>query len=168
MTHEENDARQGIGMQEDEKFMREAIRLSSLAVEHGNEPFGAVIVKNGEIVFSNENQIYTRHDPTFHGEVGLIREFCAQTAITDLREYTLYSSCEPCFMCSGALVWVKLGRLVYGASNMELEHILGNEGCNCSRMVFEHSFWQPEVTEGILREEALEILETYFSTNEKG
>ena len=168
MTYKENDARQGIGMQEDEKFMREAIRLSRQAVEHGNEPFGAVLVKNGEIVFSNENQIYTRHDPTFHGEAGLIREFCAQTAITDLREYTLYSSCEPCFMCSGALVWVKLGRLVYGASNMELEHILGNEGCNCSRMVFEHSFWQPEVTEGILREEALEILEKYFSTNEKG
>ncbi len=155
-------------MTEDEKFMREAIRLSRLAVEHGNEPFGAVLVKNGEIVFSNENQIYTRHDPTFHGEAGLIREFCAQTAITDLREYTLYSSCEPCFMCSGALVWVKLGRLVYGASNIELEHILGNEGCNCSRMVFEHSFWQPEITEGILRDEALEILEKYFSTNEKG
>ena len=168
MTYKENDARQGIGMQEDEKFMREAIRLSRQAVEHGNEPFGAVLVKNGEIVFSNENQIYTRHDPTFHGEAGLIREFCAQTAITDLREYTLYSSCEPCFMCSGAIVWVKLGRLVYGASNMELEHILGNEGCNCSRMVFEHSFWQPEVKEGILREEALEILEKYFSTNEKG
>ena len=168
MTYKENDARQGIGMQEDEKFMREAIRLSRQAVEHGNEPFGAVLVKNGEIVFSNENQIYTRHDPTFHGEAGLIREFCAQTAITDLREYTLYSSCEPCFMCSGAIVWVKLGRLVYGASNMELEHILGNEGCNCSRMVFEHSFWQPEVTEGILRKEALEILEKYFSTNKKG
>ncbi len=153
---------------EDKKFMKEAIRLSKLAVEHGNEPFGAVLVKDGEMVFSNENQIYTRHDPTFHGEAGLIREFCAQTAITDLREYTLYSSCEPCFMCSGALVWVKLGRLVYGAGNMELEHILGNEGCNCSRMVFEHSFWQPKVTEGILREEALEILEKYFSTNEKG
>ena len=168
MTYKENDARQGIGMQEDEKFMREAIRLSRQAVEHGNEPFGAVLVKNGEIVFSNENQIYTRHDPTFHGEAGLIREFCAQTAITDLREYTLYSSCEPCFMCSGAIVWVKLGRLVYGASNMELEHILGNEGCNCSRMVFEHSFWQPEVKEGIMREEALEILEKYFSTNKKG
>ena len=153
---------------EDKKFMKEAIRLSKLAVEHGNEPFGSVLVKDGEMVFSNENQIYTRHDPTFHGEAGLIREFCAQTAITDLREYTLYSSCEPCFMCSGALVWVKLGRLVYGAGNMELEHILGNEGCNCSRMVFEHSFWQPKVTEGILREEALEILEKYFSTNEKG
>ena len=49
---------------EDASFMREAVRLSQLAVEHGNEPFGAVLVKNGEIVFTNENQIYTRHDPT--------------------------------------------------------------------------------------------------------
>ena len=71
---------------QDKVFMRKAIELSRLAVEHGNEPFGAVLVKDNEMVFTNENQIYTRHDPTFHGEVGLIREFCAQTGITDLQE----------------------------------------------------------------------------------
>ena len=71
---------------QDEVFMRKAIELSRLAVEHGNEPFGAVLVKNNEMVFTNENQIYTRHDPTFHGEAGLIREFCAQKGITDLQE----------------------------------------------------------------------------------
>ena len=153
---------------QDEVFMRKAIELSMLAVEHGNEPFGAVLVKENEMVFTNENQIYTRHDPTFHGEAGLIREFCAQTGITDLQEYTMYSSCEPCFMCSGAMVWVKLGRLVYAASNMELEKILGNEGCNCSKMVFDNSFWQPQVTAGVLREESLVILKEYFEKHEKG
>lgn len=71
---------------QDEVFMRKAIELSRLAVEHGNEPFGAVLVKDNEMVFTNENQIYTRHDPTFHGEAGLIREFCAQTGITNLQE----------------------------------------------------------------------------------
>lgn len=152
----------------DEKYMEKAIELSKLAVEHGNEPFGAVLVKDDEIVFTNENQIYTRNDPTFHGEFGLIREFCDSTGITDLHEYTLYSSCEPCFMCSGAMVWVKLGRLVYGASNVDLENILGNEGCNCSAMVFENSFWKPEVTGGVLRDESYKILEEYFSNNEKG
>ena len=153
---------------QDEGVMAEAIRLSRLAVEHGNEPFGAVLVKDGAIVFHNENQIYTRHDPTFHGEAGLIRRFCEQTGITDLRDYTLYSSCEPCFMCSGAMVWVKLGRLVYGASNDDLVHMLGNEGCNCSRMVFEHSFWQPQVTAGVLRQESLAVLKDYFAKHEKG
>ncbi len=153
---------------QDEVFMQKAIELSRLAVAHGNEPFGAVLVKDGEIVFTNENQIYTRHDPTFHGEAGLIREFCAQTGVTDLRDYTMYTSCEPCFMCSGAMVWVKLGRLVYGASNIELEAILGNEGCCCSQMVFDHSFWQPQVTAGVLREESLSILREYFSKHAKG
>lgn len=71
---------------QDEVFMRKAIELSRLAVEHGNEPFGAVLVKNNEMVFTNENQIYTRHDPTFHGEADLICEFCAQTGITNLQE----------------------------------------------------------------------------------
>lgn len=151
----------------DAVFMAQAIALSRAAVEHGNEPFGAVLVKDGEVVFTNENQIYTRHDPTFHGEAGLIREFCAQTGITDLRDYTMYASCEPCFMCSGAMVWVKLGRLVYGASNIELEHLLGNEGCNCSKMVFDNSFWQPQVTAGVLREESLAVLKAYFADHAK-
>ncbi|MDO4389341.1 MAG: isochorismatase family protein [Eubacteriales bacterium] len=153
---------------EDETFMREAIRLSMQAAEHGNEPFGAVLVKDGKMVFTNENQIYTKHDPTFHGEAGLIRAFCAQTGVTDLRKYTLYSSCEPCFMCSGAMVWGKLGRLVYGASNIELEAILGRKGCSCSRIVFDHSFWQPQVTEGVLRKESLSILKAYFEKHKKG
>jgi cytosine/adenosine deaminases len=152
----------------DEVFMEKAIELSRLAVEHGNEPFGAVLVKDDEIVFTNENQIYTKHDPTFHAEAGLIREFCAKTGISELQEYTLYSSCEPCFMCSGAMVWVKLGRLVYGASNIELENILGKEGCNCSKLVFDNSFWKPEVTEGVLRDESLEVLKGYFSKHKKG
>ena len=155
-------------MNTDERFMQIAIELSEAAVSNGNEPFGAVLVKDGEIVFTNENQIYTMHDPTFHGEMGLIRRFCEETAITDLRDYTLYSSCEPCFMCSGAMVWIRLGRLVYGASNIDLEEILGKEGCSCSRMVFENSSWQPEVTEGVLRDEACEVLKSYFGNHGKG
>lgn len=154
---------------DDKIYMKKAIELAKAAVEHGNEPFGAVLVKDGEIVFTNENQIYTKHDPTFHGEAGLIREFCEEIGITDLHEYTMYASCEPCFMCSGAMVWVKLGRLVYGASNDDLEKILGNEGgCNCSRIVFENSFWKPDVTEGVLREESIKVLEEYFRTHQKG
>ena len=151
----------------DEIFMREAIHLSRLAVEHGNEPFGAVLVKDGEIVFSNENQIFTRRDPTFHAEAGLIREFCRETGITDLQEYTLYSSCEPCFMCSGAMVWVRLGRLVYGASDRELGDILGEDGSDCAATVFAAASHRPGVTAGVLREESLSVLRDYFAGHEK-
>ncbi len=153
---------------DDTYFMKQAIDLSRKAVEHGNEPFGAVLVKDGKAVYTNENQIYTKHDATFHAEAGLIRRFNEETGITDLSDYTLYSSCEPCFMCSGAIVWTKLGRLVYGADNTDLENILGNIGCNCSRIVFENSFYSPEVTSGILREESLEVLKAYFGNHKKG
>ncbi len=156
-------------MTTDEKFMLHAIELSKLAVEHGNEPFGALLVKDGEIVFTNENQIYSANDPTFHAEAGLLRRFCAQTSIVDLSEYTLYSSCEPCFMCSGAMVWMKLGRLVYGASNVDLSQILNEEGCECSEMVFKNSpYHQPSVTAGVLRDKAVDVLKNYFSQNGKG
>ncbi len=149
----------------DEFFMRKAIELSVSAAKHGNEPFGAVLVKDGEIVYTNENQIRTMHDPTFHGETGLIRQFCSETGITDLRDYTLYSSCEPCFMCSGAMVYAKLGRLVFAASNIDLEDILGKKGCEVSRIVFDHSFWKPEVTAGVLREESIAVLREYFAVH---
>lgn len=147
---------------QDISFMEEALRLSKAAAQHGNEPFGAVLVKDGAIVYSNENQVYSASDPTFHAEAGLLRRFCAETGITDLREYTLYSSCESCFMCSGAMVWTRLGRLVYGASNRDLCAIFGEEGSDCSHLVFSHSDHQPQVTAGVLRQECLEVLEAYF------
>lgn len=152
----------------DEIFMERAATLAEQAVRRGNEPFGAVLVKNGEIVFESENKIYTAHDPTYHAEAGLIREFCAKTGITNLSDYTLYSSCEPCFMCSGAMVWVKLGRLVYGASNIDLEKILGKTGSECSRIVFENSTYSPRVTGGILKERCIKTLSDYFSNRKKG
>ena len=150
-------------MQQDELFMLEAINLSELAVKHGNEPFGAVLVKDGEIVYTNENQIYTCTDPTFHAEAGLLRRFCEETKITDLSQYTMYSSCEPCFMCCGAMVWTKLGRLVYGASDIDLCNILSVKGAECCRIVFGNSGWKPQVTPGVLRDKCIEILTSYFS-----
>ena len=148
--------------------MQRAIELSKLAVEHGNEPFGAVLVKDNEIVFENENQIYTRNDPTFHAEFGLIRRLIEEKGINDLSEYTLYSSCEPCFMCCGAMVWTKLGKLVYGASDIDLCNVLGVEGSKCSKTVFESMGANTLIISGIMREEALEVLKDYFKNNKKG
>lgn len=151
----------------DEVFMREAVRLSREAVLHGNEPFGAVLVKDGKIVCRNENQIYTAHDHTEHAEIGLIRRFTRETGVNDLSEYTLYTSCEPCFMCSGAMVWAKLGRLVYGASDIDLCALLGVQGSECSRIVFESSGANISVTPGVCREAALEVLKDYFAAHGK-
>ena len=151
----------------DEFFMKKAIEAAASGAEHGNEPFGAVLVKDDEIVRTNENQIYTLHDPSEHAELGLIRRFCEETGITDLRDYTMYASCEPCFMCSGALVYARLGRLVFAAGNRDLSDVLGREGWSPTEIIFSYTPWKPKVTPGVLREESIAILREYFATHTK-
>ena len=71
-------------------------------------------------------------------------------------------------MCSGSLVWIKLGRLVYGASDIDLCGIFNEAGSECSKQVFENSAHKPKVTAGVLRDESLRVLKEYFSRNKKG
>lgn len=145
----------------DEFFMRKAIDLAKQARKEGNEPFGAILVKDDEIVMVGENKINTFCDPTHHAEIGLIRRYCSENNIFDLREYTLYTSCEPCVMCSGAMVWANLGRLVFSVTHDQLAEIAGsNIMISCSE-VFEKSPNIPLVVEKILNEEGISVFEGY-------
>src|SRR5215468_6381123 len=86
-------------------FLRQAIALAESAVAHGNHPFGAVLVHDGQIVLSAENTIFTGKDVTNHAEMNLVRLAVNQYGPDFLRECVLYSSTEPCSMCTGALYW---------------------------------------------------------------
>lgn len=152
---------------EDERFMREAIRLSRLEMERGNKPFGAVLVKDGEIVASSGKRADGNSNPVSHVAIELLRDFCQEKHISNLNGYTLYSNCEPCFMCAGAMVWVRLGRLVYGAGGRDLKRLLGCSGAGDSSIIFSNSPHRLEVTDGVLREEALAVLQEYFSDKER-
>ena len=99
---------------QEERFLSLAIEAARESVRRGDEPFGAVLVRDGAVVATGCNGIYTRGDRTAHAELTLVQEYCRSAGVTDLSAYTLYSSCEPCYMCSGALVWAKLGRLPRG------------------------------------------------------
>lgn len=94
--------------------MREAIRLASESVARGGGPFGAVIVKNGEIVAGSANSVTLDNDPTAHAEVNTIREACRRLNTFDLTGCTIYTSCEPCPMCLGAIYWAHISRIFYG------------------------------------------------------
>ena len=96
-----------------ESFMREAIKLSAESVQSGGGPFGAVIVRNGEIIARGENRVTVCNDPTAHAEVSAIREAAARMGTYDLSGCEIYSSCEPCPMCLGAIYWARLDRLYY-------------------------------------------------------
>ena len=98
-----------------EEFMREAIRLSVEKMQAGlGGPFGAVVVRNGEIIARGYNNVLTSNDPTAHAEVDAIRKACAALGTFQLQDCELYTSCEPCPMCLGAIYWARPKVVYYG------------------------------------------------------
>jgi len=109
-------------MQQDEKFMREAIALAgknARSVTGG--PFGAIIVKGGEVISAASNSVTPDKDPTAHAEVNAIREACRKLDTFDLSGCTLYSSCEPCPMCLSAAYWAKVDKIYFAGSRVDAE-----------------------------------------------
>jgi guanine deaminase len=98
-----------------DEFMREAIRLSieKMQAGHGG-PFGAVVVKDGQIIARGFNQVTSTNDPTCHAEVDAIRKACKELGTFQLDDCDLYTSCEPCPMCLGAIYWARPRRVFYG------------------------------------------------------
>lgn len=100
-----------------ETFLREAIRLSKEKMEAGEGgPFGAVIVKDGEIVGRGWNRVTSAHDPTAHAEVEAIRNACNILETFSLKGCEIYTSCEPCPMCLAAIYWARLDALYFAAT----------------------------------------------------
>lgn len=96
------------------QFMRRAIELSRHAIESGDGgPFGAVIVRENRIVGEGWNRVLVSNDPTAHAEVVAIRHACQNLGTFQLKECTLYTSCEPCPMCLAAAFWARLGRVYF-------------------------------------------------------
>ena len=97
-----------------EYFMREAIELSKRSVESGGGPFGAVVVRDGEIVSRGANSVTVSNDPTAHAEVCAIRDACRKVGDFKLTGCELYTSCEPCPMCLSAAYWAGIDKIYYG------------------------------------------------------
>jgi guanine deaminase len=94
--------------------MREAIQLSLEKMQAGfGGPFGAVVVKDGQIIARGFNQVTSTHDPTCHAEVDAIRKACQVLGTFQLDSCDLYTSCEPCPMCLGAIYWARPARVFY-------------------------------------------------------
>lgn len=98
----------------DERWLRRAIELARLAREHGNHPFGALVVgADGQVLAEAENTVETEQDCTGHAETNVIRLVSRRFSPEQLAGSTLYTSTEPCAMCSGAIYWSGVGRVVY-------------------------------------------------------
>ncbi len=106
-----------------EELMRKAIELSEESVATGGGPFGAVIARDGEIIATGVNRVTASHDPTAHAEVSAIRSACAKLNTFDLSGCEIYTSCEPCPMCLGAIYWAHLDKVYYGNDKTDAKEI---------------------------------------------
>lgn len=140
-------------MEEDAKYMQEALKEAAAAVSDGEVPIGGVVVCNGRIIARAHNLTETLTDATAHAEMQLVGMASEWLGSRYLNDCTLYVTVEPCPMCAAALSWAQLGRLVYGAADPKRGYTL-----------FTPSLLHPKttVTSGILEEQCGSIVSEFF------
>ena len=151
-------------------YLKRTIELAEQAVKHGNTPFGALLVDdNGKIILEQENIEITEKDCTGHAETTLMRKASELYSKDFLWNCTLYTSVEPCAMCSGAIYWGNVGKIVYGISEKELLNLTGNNKQNPTldlpcREIFKHGQKRIKVDGPITEivENILEIHKKYW------
>jgi len=108
-------------MEADKKFLGRAVGLASESMTKGGGPFGAVIVKDNILLSEAYNTVFLSNDPTAHAEVAAIRKAAAALGTFNLSGCTLYTSCEPCPMCLGAIYWAGIKKVVYAGNRIDAE-----------------------------------------------
>ena len=148
-----------IDLQSDHYFMGEALRQALRAYEAEEVPVGAVVVREGRIIARGFNQVELLKDATAHAEMLAIT--AAEEAVGDwrLNDCTLYVTKEPCPMCAGAIVHVRFGRVVFGASDAKG----GAAGSALNLLQFPGLNHQCEITRGVREEECRQLLLNFFS-----
>ena len=152
------------------EHLKLSISVARSAREHGNHPFGAVLVdEQDRVVLQAENTVVTGRDVTGHAETNLVRLATGQFSPEQLARCTLYSSTEPCAMCAGAIHWSQIGRVVYALSETDLYEIIGSSPEHLllpCREVFAHTQRPIEVQGPIsaLQAEARAVHEGFWTT----
>ena len=153
-------------MENNEKFMRLAIEKSLESVDNGGGPFGAVVVKDGEVVAVASNSVTLDNDPTAHAEVNAIRMACKKLDTFDLSGCEIYASCEPCPMCLASIYWARIGKLYYANTKVDADKIGFSDS-----FIYEE-FAKPESERSIkvvkmLRNEAIKAFENWEKKEDK-
>jgi tRNA(Arg) A34 adenosine deaminase TadA len=145
----------------DEFFLRRAMALAREARIQGEVPIGAVLVLDGVLVHEAHNRDIARADPTQHAELSLISEYCRAERRLTLDGFTLYSSAEPCVMCSGAIKWARITRVVFGVSQAMLQQLSGGRLKPSCASIVNTGYRQIEIVGPLLADEGLAVFEGY-------
>lgn len=141
-----------------------AVQLAEQAFEEGEIPVGAVVVHEGRVVGKGYNQVQKLNDPTAHAEMIAISAACDTLNNKYLKDCTMYVTLEPCPMCAGALVWSKVGRLVFGASDARS----GSCGTVYDITRSPHLNHKVEVIQGILEQDSEYLISSFFEARRLG
>lgn len=141
---------------DDEYFMREALRQARVAFDAGEIPVGAVVVWDTKIISRGHNQVEQLNDSTAHAEIIAMTAAFNALGSKYLPEATLYITLEPCLMCAGAIYWSKLGRIVYGASDVKN----GYKKTTGDNWPFHP---KAELANGILADECAQLMKDFFA-----
>lgn len=153
-------------MKTKEELMRRAIWLSEESVKSGGGPFGAVIAKNGEIVAEASNCVTIDCDPTAHAEVSAIRRAAKALGSFDLSGCEIYTSCEPCPMCFGAIYWAHLDKIYYANDRKDAADIGFDDDFIYKEIALKAADRQ-KPSEILLRKEALKAFELWREKEDK-
>ncbi len=148
------------------ELMLRAIRLSEESVERGGGPFGAVVARNGEIVAEGSNNVTVDNDPTAHAEVSVIRKACAKLGTFDLSGCEIYTSCEPCPMCLGAIYWAHLDKIYYANNRKDAAAIGFDDDFIYQELALDNDR-RNKPSEILLREEAQRIFKLWERKTDK-
>ena len=152
---------------ESNRFMREAIRLASENVRKGlGGPFGAVIVKDGKIISTGVNSVTKDNDPTAHAEINAIKEACRVLSSYQLDGCDIYTSCEPCPMCLGAIYWARPSRLYFAATKQDAASVHFDDQFIYNEIALPHVS-RSLPTQQMMRDEAMESFRLWESSEVK-
>ncbi|MFQ5914798.1 MAG: nucleoside deaminase [Nitrospinota bacterium] len=145
-----------------EKFMALAIEEALAGARAGEQPYGAVVVRAGEVVVRTHSLANSSLDPTAHAEVTAVRKAAAKLRTPVLKDCTLYASCEPCPMCCGAILFAAIGTLVIGAPSDEQMRAFGRpKRTYTAEKLAESMNVKLEVIRGVLERDAVNVFEAY-------
>lgn len=151
-------------IEQDMHFLRRSIDLAMQARRKGNEPFGALLVKNGEVIAEGTNSVGDLFDPTAHAELRLISDYCRKHKAFSLEGVTLYASCEPCMMCCGAIHWSGISRVVFSVSQAILQEYSGDDEKTTSYEMLSR-FGKVRITGPLIPQEGRIVFEGYDFTH---
>lgn len=149
-----------------EELMRRAIELSENSVRNGGGPFGAVIAKDGEIIAEGRNKVTINNDPTAHAEVCAIRNACKILNTFELANCVIYTSCEPCPMCLGAIYWARLSKIFYANDRKDAAEIGFDDDFIYEEIAIEPQY-RKKPSEILLRNEAINAFRMWTLKDDK-